>query len=76
VTTAERYFRFLLHLVGWWSIALGIMSGIILLCILLDWVGHVGWGYPWYAAVIAVAMIGVALGVRKLASKGLRTIGR
>ena len=76
MTYQERYFRFLLHILRWWSVGLGIVSTIILACILLDWFGHAGWGCPWYAAVIAIVLLGVAIGLWKLAKFGLRTIGR
>jgi hypothetical protein len=65
-----------MRVVYWWSIWMGFVSTILVLCILLDWFGHAGWGYPWYAGVMAIALLVVAIGVGKLARHGLKGAGR
>jgi hypothetical protein len=70
------YLRGFLHVVYWWSIWMGFVSTVVTLCILLDWFGHTGWNYPWYAGVMAFCLMGVALGIGMLAKRGLRTVGR
>jgi hypothetical protein len=56
-----------------------LVSGIILLCILLDWLldwfGHMGWGYPWYSPIAVGAQIGVAICIRRFAKGWLRSLG-
>jgi hypothetical protein len=45
-----------------------IVAGIIALCILADWFGHLGWGYPWYAAVFLILFSTIAFGINRRAS--------
>jgi len=73
MTATDRYLRAVLHVLAWWSIGLGIVSGIILACALVDLIGDVEWGYPWYSLPLIVDMLGLAVLLRRLAKAGLRT---
>jgi hypothetical protein len=56
------------------SVAMFVVIAIITLCVAVDWLGHVGWEYPWYVvpflAVYAFAACvihrGVSRQIRKL----------
>jgi hypothetical protein len=53
----ERYRRLLLHLVKWWCVLALAVIGLIVACILLDWVGKAGWSYPWWSLPFALGML-------------------
>ncbi len=48
------YYLLILRAANWISAAGLIVAGIIALCILADWFGHLGWGYPWWVAVFLI----------------------
>jgi hypothetical protein len=37
------------------SVALLLLAAIIALCVAADWIGHLGWGYPWYVLPFLIA---------------------
>ena len=45
------------------SVAGLFVAGLIALCVAADWIGHLGWGYPWWALpfLIVYALIFVAI---------------
>jgi hypothetical protein len=52
------YYRILLQFISWWAVAFSVASAIIAACVLLDWFGHFGWGYPRYSLpILGFAMI-------------------
>jgi hypothetical protein len=76
MTPFERYRWLLLHLVKWWTILMLLVGTVIVACILIDWVGRVGWGYPWYSLPIALAMVGIAWLIRRATISGLRHLSQ
>jgi hypothetical protein len=59
------YYPLILRALKGISTASLIVAGIIGLCILADWFGHLGWGYPWYAAVFLILYSTIALAVNR-----------
>ncbi len=58
------------------SVCTLIVSGsvIIGLCVLLDWFGHAGWGYPWWSMLFLIGIATVALVVRHWLVASLKQI--
>jgi hypothetical protein len=59
------YYPLILRALKGISTASLIVAGIIGLCILADWFGHLSWGYPWYAAVFLILYSTIALAVNR-----------
>ena len=71
---APAYLRSFLHLVEWILATMGLISTIILACIVADWIGHYGWNYPWYAGPIMLAMLAGSVRLKRLAKLGRNAI--
>jgi hypothetical protein len=65
------YLRWFLHIVKWWSVGAIFVATVILACILIDWIGRLGWGYPWYSLPIPIVVIAFAIVARRMATNGL-----
>jgi hypothetical protein len=51
-----------------------IVAAVIALCIAADWLGHLGWGYPWYAAPFLILLSFIAFAVNRGASALIRRV--
>jgi hypothetical protein len=74
MTLTNQYLRILLYTVIWWSFGLQMVSFIILDCAVADWIGHFGWGYPWHAAPMLLALFGAGWSIRRAARFRLQAI--
>jgi hypothetical protein len=59
------YYLLMLRVMKWISAAGLIVAGIIALCILADWFGHLGWGYPGWAAAFVILYSAIAFAVMR-----------
>ena len=66
------YYRFLGRTSQVIAIAIAIVSAMIAVCILADWIWHPGWGYPWYSLPIVSAGIAFGWFLRKFMATTLR----
>lgn len=46
-----------------WILAVAVIIGI---CVLLDWFGHLGWGYSWWSVTFLIGVSAVAIVVRRM----------
>ena len=61
MTALDRHLWLVAQSVRWISAAIFVVGLIILGCILIDWIGHRGWGYPWFSLPATLAIIAAAL---------------
>ena len=66
------YYVFVLNAIKWVSVASLAILGAIAVCILIDWLGHVGWGYQWYSPLALVVFAAVAVLINRGAAFALR----
>jgi len=62
------YYLLILRAFKWISASCLVVAGIIALCVLADWFGHLGWGYPWYAAAFLFLFSTIAFAINRGAS--------
>jgi hypothetical protein len=62
------YYLLILRAAKGISAACLIVAGIIALCVLADWFGHLGWGYPWYAGAFLILISTIAFAINRGAS--------
>jgi hypothetical protein len=68
------YRRIFLSLAKALGILLCIASVFILTLILCDLFFGANWGYPWWAALLVLAVIVISIGIMKVAARALRQI--
>ena len=68
------YYRALYTAIKWVAVAMIAVGAIIFACVLLDWFGHAGWGYPWWSLPFLIVYIAVSVIIWKLAANALRRI--
>jgi predicted tellurium resistance membrane protein TerC len=66
------YYVLIFSAIKWISTAGLVVVGIIAVCMLLDWLGHMGWGYQWYSPLALAAFAAVAVVIHKGATFALR----
>jgi hypothetical protein len=72
MTLFDRYHRFLLYFVKWWCVAFVAVSTIVIVCVLADWIGRIGWGYPWWSLPVLIAALVGAMVLHRIAAAALR----
>jgi hypothetical protein len=70
------YYRIFFQFIRWWAVAFIAIAGLIGICVLIDWFGHVGWGYPWYSLPVLAASIVIGVLIYKAAVYALVRIGQ
>jgi hypothetical protein len=60
-------YRILLYYFMWFGVLLAIVAAIIFACILADWFGHAGWGYPLWSGPFVVILIGLGVLIFRVA---------
>ncbi len=68
----RMYYKVLFHSMKWVATAFVVVAVIIVGCVLIDWLGKAGWGYPWYSLPLALGMIGLGLMIRKILIAAIR----
>lgn len=68
----RRYFRFVLSLVRWITIAISVVSGFIIIIAVSDLMFGIGWGYSWSTMPLLLVYLAIAIVINRLASSWLR----
>ena len=58
------------------AVAMLVAATIIALCVAADWIGHLGWGYPWYVVPFLVIYAPAAFAIHRGASRRIRTLAK
>jgi hypothetical protein len=66
------YYRVWAYAIMSFGALFAFVAAIIFACMLLDWLGHAGWGYPLWAGPIAIAFIGLGVLVFRAARSFIR----
>jgi hypothetical protein len=71
-TARNRWIVF--HIVKWWSAAALMATGIVIVDLLVDGIGRVGWSYARYALPFALALALVVWLTQEVAISSLRSL--
>jgi len=67
----RTYYLFVLIAMKWISGAFLAVTIIIAICVLADWVGSLGWNYPWYSPGVLIGFAVVGMLINRAAAKFL-----
>jgi cytochrome b561 len=70
----RTYYLFVFVAMKWISGAFLAVTIIIAGCVLADWVGRLGWNYPWYSALVLTGFSIVGMLVNRAAIRAINQI--
>lgn len=70
------YHRLMLGAFYLWSALILVATTIIGLCVIADWVFHLGWGYPWWSVPFLAISFLVAFAINRGAIAEFRSLRR